>query len=139
MSKNVKNVKMSKNVKKIQKYCQIVKLSIQSWRSRTRSRRKGRSGEEEDEEGDKQEEKADKEEEKEGEEKEKEEEVKEKEEKMTWRKKIHRKGKIYSLKTFPPRTFLLTYVLYTPMYSSLASTCLLNFSQNLTNEKLAFQ
>ena len=51
-----------------------------------------------------------------------------KEEKMTRRKKIHRKGKIYSLKTFPPRTFLLTYVLYTPMYFSLASTSLLNFT-----------
>ena len=49
----VKNVKISKNVQKIQKYCQKVKLSIWSWRSRTRPRRKGRSGEEEDEEGDK--------------------------------------------------------------------------------------
>ena len=65
--------------------------------------------------------------------------MKEKEEKMTRRKKIHRKGKIYSLKTFPPRTFLLTYVSYTPMYFSLASTSLLNFSKNLTNVKLAFQ
>ena len=58
----------------------------------------------------------------------KEEDVKVKEEKMTRRKKIHRKGKIYSLKTFSPRTFLLTYVLYTPMYFSLVSTSLLNFT-----------
>ena len=54
--------------------------------------------------------------------------MKEKEEKMMRRKKIHKKGKIYSLKTFPPRNFLLTIVLYTPMYFSLASTSLLNFS-----------
>ena len=62
---------MSKDVKN-------VKLSIWSWRSKTRPRKKGRSWEEADEEGD-EEEKEGEEEEKEGEEEEREEEEEEEE------------------------------------------------------------
>ena len=66
-----------KNVKKCQKLSKNVKFVKWSWRSRTRPRRKERSGEEEEEGGDELEEEEEKEEE--GEEKEEEKEEKEEE------------------------------------------------------------
>ena len=112
--------KMSKIVKK-----KKVKLVKWSFRSRTRSRRKRKSREEEEEGGDDEEEEEEKEEDgrrkrrKRG---------KKRRKKIRTRSKRHRKGKIYSLKAFTPRTFLLTIVLSIPMYSCLVSTSLLIFS-----------
>ena len=50
---------------------------------------------------------------------------------MRARRKRHSKGKIYSLKTFISRTFLLTLVVRYVLLS--------NFSLNLTNDKHAFR
>ena len=73
--------------------------------------------EEEDKEKDKEEEEW----EKDREEEEKKDEEEEEGEIRT-REMTHRKGQIYSLKTFRPRTFLFTFVLSIPMYCCLAST-----------------